>query len=235
MGIFKRNEGAITVYICILISIMLVLTGVLVDGARARVAEAQVQNVTEAAANSVLANYNNILKEWFGLMAMSENNPAVIEEELMYYLNRNLMTELGAEKKNLSDASWDYAKKFFNDENKYESVSFLDMYDYRVEEVKALPLYNLAENEVLRAQIVDYMKYRAPEILAEEFLEKINVFKSYKKQAKVLSSKLELDKSMDEISKELAKLYEKIEDVNSYDNDYFKEMLDTAGDRILIK
>ncbi len=235
MGIFKRNEGAITVYICILISIMLVLTGVLVDGARARVAESQVQNVTEAAANSLLANYNNILKEWFGLMAMSENNPGVLEEELMYYLNRNLMTELGAEKKNLSDASWDYAKKFFNIENKYESVRFLDMYDYRLEEVKAVPLYNLAENEVLRAQIVDYMKYRAPEILAEEFLEKINVFKSYKKQAKVLSSKLELDKSMDEISKELAKLYDKIKQVNSYDQDGFKKMLDTAGDRILIK
>lgn len=235
MGIFKRNEGAITVYICILISIMLVLTGVLVDGARARVAESQVQNVTEAAANSLLANYNNILKEWFGLMAMSENNPGVLEEELMYYLNRNLMTELGAEKKNLSDASWDYAKKFLNIENKYESVRFLDMYDYRLEEVKAVPLYNLAENEVLRAQIVDYMKYRAPEILAEEFLEKINVFKSYKKQAKVLSSKLELDKSMDEISKELAKLYNKIKEVNSYDQDGFKKMLDTACDRILIK
>ncbi len=235
MGMFKRNEGAITVYICILVSIMLILTGVLVDGARARVAESQVQNVTEAAANSLLANYNNILKEWFGLMAMSESNPAVLEEELMYYLNRNLMTELGAEKKNLSDASWDYAKKFLNVENKYESVRFLDMYDYRVEEVKALPLYNLAENEVLRAQIVDYMKYRAPETLGEEFLEKLNVFKSYKKQAKVLSSKLELDKSMDEISGLLAKLYKEIEKVNLYDKDTFKVMLDRTCNRICVK
>jgi len=114
MRIFKRNEGAITVYICFITSIMLILTGVLVDGARARVAEAQVQSAAEAAANSLLAYYNNILKEWFGLMALSENNPSVLEEELMYYLNRTLMTELGAEKKNISDASWDYLKKFLN-------------------------------------------------------------------------------------------------------------------------
>lgn len=235
MDILKRNEGAITVYICILMAAMLVLTGVLVDGARARVAEAQVQSVTEAAANSLLANYNNILKEWFGLMAMSENNSAVLEEELMYYLNRNLMTELGAEKKNLSDASWDYAKKFLNFENKYESVRFLNMYDYRVEEVRALPLYNLSENEVLRAQIVDYMKYRAPESLGEDFLEKLNVLKSYKKQSKILSSKLELDKSMDKISKYLAELYKTIEEVNSYDKEHFKKMLETAYERIFIK
>lgn len=235
MGIFKRNEGAITVYICIIISILLVLTGVLVDGARARVAQTQVQSVTEAGANSLLANYNNILKEWFGLMALSENNPSVLEEELIYYLNKNLMTELGAEKKNLSDTSWDYSKKFLNVENKYEDVSFLDMFDYRVEDVRVLPLYNLAENEVLRAQIVDYMKYRAPEILGEEFLEKINVFKSYKKQANLLSSKLEIDKNLDNISKELGELSKKIKYVNSFNQEAFKEELLHVRHKIIIK
>lgn len=235
MSIFMKKEGAITVYICFITSIMLILTGVLVDGARARVAEAQVQSVAEAAANSLLAYYNNILKEWFGLMALSENNPSVLEEELMYYLNRNLMTELGAEKKKLSDASWDYLKKFLNIEDKYENVSFLDMYDYRIDYVKVVPLYNLAENEVLRAQIVEYMKYRAPEILGEEFLEKINVFRGYKKQAKVLSSKLEVDKKLYSISEELGKLSSQIKKVNSFEPEDIKEELNYVGERIALK
>lgn len=235
MNIFKKNEGAITVYICIILSIMLVLTGVLVDGARARVAEAQVQSAVEAAANSLLANYDNILKEWFGLMALSENNPSILEDQMLYYLNRNLMTELGAEKQNLSDKSWDYLKKFLNFENKYEDVQFLDMYDYRVDYLKIAPLYNLGENEVMRSQIVEYMKFRAPEQLGEEFLEKLNVFKSYKKQAKILSSKLEVDKSLNSISEELGKLATVIEKVNTYDAAEIKEKFKLLGEQISIE
>lgn len=235
MNIFKKNKGAITVYICMILSIMLVLTGVLVDGARARVAEAQVQSAVEASANSLLANYNNILKEWFGLMALSENNPSVLEEDLLYYLNKNLMTELGAEKENMGDKSWDYLKKFLNIKNEYEDVRFLDMYDYRIDYLKIVPLYNLAENEVIRAQIVEYMKYRGPEALGEEFLEKINVFRSYKKQAKTLSSKLEVDKSLNSISKELGELYKRIENVNSYAPAEIKEMIEEIGDKIALK
>jgi len=214
---------------------MLVLTGVLVDGARARVAEAQVQSAVEACANSLLANYNNILKEWFGLMALSENNPSVLEEELLYYLNNNLMTELGTEKKNAGDKSWDYLKKFLDIDNKYEDVKFLDMYDYRVDYLKIAPLYNLAENEVLRAQIVDYMKYRAPEQLGEEFLEKINVFRSYKKQAKILSSKLEIDKSLGSVSEELGRLSAEIKKVNTYDGKILKEKLGEIAESIAVK
>jgi len=232
---FKKNDGAITVYISIILTIMLILTGVLVDGARARVAESQVQSAAEAGANSLLANYNNILKEWFGLMALSENNPSVLEEELLYYMNRNLMTELGGEKKNLGDSSWDYAKKFLGEEDKYEDVSFLDMYDYRVEGVKVVPIYNLAENEVLRSQIVDYMKYRAPEILGEEFLEKINVFKGYKKQSEVLSNKLEVDKSLDDVSKSLEDLAKSIEQVNNYNAKELKDKIKDYCKSISIK
>ena len=235
MSIFKKNKGAITVYICFIITIVLILTGVLVDGARARVAEAQVQSAVEAAAKSLLAYYNNILKEWFGLMALSEDNPSVLEEQLLYYLNRTLMTELGAEKKNASDASWDYLKKFLNIENKYEDVRFLDMYDYRIDYIKAVPLYNLAENEVLRAQIVEYMKYRAPELLGEEFLEKINVFRGYKKQTKILSSKLEIDKKLYGISKKLSELSSQIKKVNTFDAAELKEKIKNIGEKIALK
>lgn len=225
MDLFKKNDGAITVYMAIILSIMLILTGVLVDGARARVAQAQVQSATEAAANSLIANYNNILKEWFGLMAMSENNPSVLEETLRYYLNRNLMTELGAEKPSLGDQSWNYLKKYLNSSNEYENVKFLNMYDYLLEEVSVLPLYNLSESEVLRSQIVEYMKYRAPVALGEEFLEKINAFKSFKKQSEILSSKLEIDRNLDKVRKQLEELSKNIELVNTYDAKVVEEKI----------
>lgn len=236
MGLFKRNEGAITVYLSIILSVMLVLTGVFVDGARARAAEAQVQSVAEAAANSLLAEYNNILKEWFGLMAISENNPDVLEEELLYYMNRNLMTELGAQKPNLSDESWNYVRKFLDVNNEYKDVKFLDMYDYLIEDVSVQPMYNLTENEVIRAQIVEHMKYRAPEVLGEEFLEKINVFKSYKKQSEVLSSKLKVDSSLSGIKKALENLSKAIGDVNKYDqkvlSDKIKEVCEIIATKV---
>jgi len=52
--------------------------------------------------------------------------------------------------------------------DKKKEEKSLDLYDYKIENVKVQPIYNLSEPEVLRAQILEYMKYRGPKELSED-------------------------------------------------------------------
>jgi len=75
----------------------------------------------------------------------------------------------------------------------------LDLYDYKIENVKVQPIYNLSEPEVLRAQILEYMKYRGPKELSEGLMDKFLALKDFKKQADILKEKLDVDKNLTEI------------------------------------
>ncbi|WP_460023675.1 hypothetical protein, partial [Marinifilum fragile] len=64
------------------------------------------------------------------------------------------------------------------------------MYDYKIENDEVQPVYNLSEPEVLRAQILEYMKYRGPKELSEGLMDKFLALKDIKKQADILKEKL---------------------------------------------
>ncbi|MCX7920464.1 MAG: DUF5702 domain-containing protein [Clostridia bacterium] len=225
MKFIKKVEGAISIFLCIILTAMLVLTGVVVDGSRIRAGESQVQGAVDSAAKSVVADYNNALKDLYGIFALAENNPDALKEELEHYLNRTLMTELGIDKKTMGDKTYDYLKKMFTGDGKFEDVNFFNMYDYNVEDAKVTPLYNLSENPVMRKQIVDYMKYRGPKVLIEGFMDKLISMKGFRRQTEVMNQKVEVDKELGEIRKLQESLTKNIEGLNGFNADTFKKNL----------
>lgn len=194
MFLLKR-DGAITVFLSIILAAILVLTCVFVEAARIRSGETQVQDAVDLSSNSILADYNSILKEMFGLMAISDNDPGKLRDEMLYYLERTL---------NVPESSSQKGGNYF------------DLYGFKVDELNALPIYNLAEPEVLRAQILEYMKYKAPKELAEGFLDKILAFKDFKKQADTMKKKLDVDKDIEDLRKTQEKASDKVLLVNSF-------------------
>ena len=52
--------------------VILVLAGVLVDGTRPNFSQTQVESALDSSSKSALANYNYMLKELYGLMALSD-------------------------------------------------------------------------------------------------------------------------------------------------------------------
>ena len=95
----------------------------------------------------------------------------------------------------------------------------MDLYDYSLEDLKIQPIYNLSEPEVLRAQILEYMKYRGPKQLAEGLLDKFMVFKDLKKQSDILSKKIDVDKGMSDIKKSQDKASDNILAANKFCTD----------------
>lgn len=192
---FREQKGAITVYLSIILLVVIVLVGTVVDGARVRIGESQVERAVESAAMSSLAGYLKPLKEDYGLFALAENNPDQLKAAVEEYMNGTLMTGLGGDKEELAKSFYgEVLSVLFKDE--YKNVNFINLFDYRIDKTGVTPCYNLSENEVIRNQIVEFMKYRAPKQLGTELAKKTGLLSMAQEMKKAGNSSKALDKKI---------------------------------------
>jgi len=208
------RSGGITVYLSIVLLVAALFIGNMVDGARVRIGEAQVKRAAESSVKSVLAGYDSSLKENYGIFVLGENTPEALGDELENYVNKNLMTELGVEAGNVGDELYDYIKKIIQGNGGYADARFLNMYDYRVEDMEVKPIFNLSENKVTRQQVLEYMKYRAPKELVDNFIEKLRKVEKAGAMSKASKKKLEVDKKAAKIDKKQAQLKVNVDKAN---------------------
>jgi hypothetical protein len=172
--VFYRNEkGAITIFLTIIILIIIVLMGVLVDGIRIKTAQGQIKRSLQGAIKSTLAGYDMELKEQYGLFALSPLKKTQINQEIFDYFDANLGNDV-------------------------KDGQFFDLYDYVIEDINSSPMYNLTENEIIRNQIIQNMKYRAPlDFLLEEtnFIKKVEATKQTANDSQSLKDKTAKDRT----------------------------------------
>ncbi len=184
----KGQDGAITVFLSIILLIMITLAGVIVDAARINIAGPQIQRAVETSVRSSLAGYYMPLKEQYGLFALNENDEEMLKETIVEYINKNLMI----------------------DEESLDEEEYLDLYDYEIESISVEPIFDLTENPVTRQQILEYMKYRAPKEFVEGFIKKLEMFKKAGATSEVYKRKVELEKEMKKVENIQREIYKKI-------------------------
>ena len=75
MGDFLRNcKGAVTVMVSLLLIPAILVTGTGVDLARIYAANSTLHDANQLAANSVLASYNALLQDLYGLFAVMQED-----------------------------------------------------------------------------------------------------------------------------------------------------------------
>lgn len=192
----KRIRGSITVFICIVLSVLIPLCGILMDLARyneaVRIAESSLKLCTE----SMLAAYDRQLKEQFGLLAMYPRDVASMEKEIYELLSDNLTPE-----------------------NPDGDVT--DLYRFRVNRVEVIPIYNLSEPYVLEQQVTEFMKYRAPIQAVGEFLEKLKSMTSLAREGETVERNMTLDKLLNGLREDMILfallMDQKMEHINQQD------------------
>ncbi len=179
------NKGSITVFISIVLSSIFLVAGIFTDAARIRLAHSQVQRASQTALSSVLACYNNELKEQYGLFGFYLDNETVNDSFEEYF------------SKNLNIGSQDF------------------LYGFNIENIKLERPFGLGNNKIFEEQIMEFMKYRAPLEIASELLSKIEGIKNLSKGSKVYKRKMETDKKAGAIGKLQMLLEEKAGAINN--------------------
>lgn len=209
-----NDRGAITVYLSIILSAVIMLSGVLMDIVRIRAAEVQVRRAANTAAISTLAGYNTKLKDDYGLFALHSSDTAYLNETTEDYFGKNLLLDI--QDINGKHPMYSFLKGIIiNDQ--YKDVDFIDLYNYRIESVEVTPIYNFTENEITRQQIIEYMKYRAPAQFAESFMERIDYVASSGELTSSYKQKTAIEKKLGNIEKGMKRLQEHIDEINKFE------------------
>lgn len=192
MRLFYKNNGAISVFLSLILLPVLIFTGMVTDFTRIYGAKTQVSDAGEMAMNGALSQYSYVLKDMYGLLAMEES-PEDIEDTLEAYYVQTLEGSLD-----------DYSQLI-----DMESLSFT-AYD-----VEGSELYI---PEVVRQQIVEYMKYRAPVSIVNDLLEKFEILQDSDEVLDAVDAQMEYAKELSDCQDELENLYKalkKYDDENS--------------------
>lgn len=72
MRFFYKNRGSVSIALSILILPMLVFSGLMIDSSNIYLSKYLTEGSAELAMNAVLANYDSVLKERYGLFATSQ-------------------------------------------------------------------------------------------------------------------------------------------------------------------
>lgn len=171
----KKDHGSVTIFLTILLVPMLIVAGVFVDVGRYQLSKAAVSSAADLTLRSYLANYDTALKEVYGLYAVSQKDEQNRNKIYADYFDDNL--------------GW----------NHKEGMDFLKLYKTTSESgsqtftVNGMEGSSLANPDMLKQQIVEYMKYRAPINAGLSLLDCFSSLKKIKPQSDVLTKKLDVD------------------------------------------
>ncbi|MFZ5597780.1 MAG: hypothetical protein ACOY31_12300 [Bacillota bacterium] len=192
-----EKRGAVSIHLLIIFSVVVVFIGLLIDLSRIKVAQNQLARAVNASARSVLAGYDPSLKNEFGIFTPVEG--ADCQKEFEKYLLANLSISDGQD---------------------------FSLFDYCYIGSQIYMSGPLGDREVLKRQILEDMKYRAPVELTLNLIEKFRAIagmcsffdrsNNKRKKMEQVNEKLEgIKKSNDVIRDKKKKLKDREENLSS--------------------
>ena len=186
---FADIEGAVTVFVTLLLIPAILISGTAVDLARIHTARSIIQDANQLAANSVLTQYNAILYDIYGLLGVAQDDP-ILEKLLDEYIRVSVFGE------DLQDRSLGTLQLFYGSNLSMEELFFPDD-------------KNLRDEDVLRRQIEEYMKFRGPVLIVKEFLDALEG-NNIKEDATIIGNKVEIESIISKIYDKYKELYNAI-------------------------
>lgn len=184
----SKNRGVISVFLLVIFVVTYVAMGMLVDAARYRMSRTYAEAALDMATESILASYDNMLFELYGLFGADvemdgKNVEEALKDAYEKYLNsvfEALSIEADSDTTELVRLLSD---SLFEDEDNHY-LTARQIYRFEIEELDAGTSVTLANTANVESQIIEYMKFRAPveivEGLAGGFLEKLNGLLQFK-------------------------------------------------------
>ncbi len=189
MKIFYKNNGAISVFLSLILLLVLVFGGMTVDVSRIYMSKVVISDAGEMAMNAGLAQYNEKLHDEYGFLVMDQS-PEDMEEDLEAFFNGSLNGT------GIPDTE-DYNK-------------ILDLLTKSFDAID-VPGSEIYRTEVEKQQILEYMKYRAPVCIAELLTKKLDQLRDTKKMTEAMEAQMEFSEAMEECQDEFEKAKETLD------------------------
>ena len=194
---FLQKKGIITVFVTLLMVPVLAIAGIMVDVARMRLYDSQALFVADAYAEAVLTDYDHMLKQLYGIFAVTQDTD---EKDI---LEKDYATFLAASFNPNLDGTY---KGFMPYANANAEIKFSQISDA-----------NLSNNYVLETQIADFMKFRVIETMSEDFgwLDAMSQISSVSDAIDVIEERDRISEQSSESLKDMVKFFEDMQKIDS--------------------
>lgn len=158
MEFFRRTRGSVTIFLVIILVPVLVISGLFVDMSRMRLAQAMATSAGDLALNTVMTQYDADLNDYYGLMASAQSMDEFLNVSERYF--EACMVSGGVE----STYAKDFAKQLIEmlkGEQVINDMMAVDLENTTVT-ISGVENANLANPTLVKQQMVEFMKYRAP-------------------------------------------------------------------------
>ncbi len=183
----RKNQGVITVFVTLIMVPVVAFTGIMVDAARLKSYSSQAAMVADSYGEAVLGEYDNLLKELYGLFSVTQSEEGMEAlEELKKYSGYAFVPN-GDE--NGLDGFMPYKNAII--EIDYENVDGA----------------TLDDNNVLMTQISDFMRFR----IVEQVLNENGILDAIE-QVENLDADMDAVEARSEITDSCAEALEKVDD-----------------------
>lgn len=204
----KEIKGSIALFLSLIMLFLVILEGFLIDGSKALAAQTIMSSAGDMAMNAGLTYYDDALRKVYGLFAVSKTEED-LTKNLQKYYKETLGDVTGTENTTgYTDQMLQYISKSISGGwNEEEAGKLLNM---SLSSFHASGLENstLANEYVIKEQILEYMKYRGPASIGYGMLEKIFAFKDLNKQNKAVEAKLTYEETMSDIQQACQDAYD---------------------------
>lgn len=219
--LFTKKRGSITVFLSLILVPTLLFMSIMVDGAALALSKGVVESAGELASNAALADYDTVLKDVYGLFAMSQKaddpQAALAENVSRYFEDSMKANGIIPEQVTWDSDTMNWISAWLNgsdiDDATLNSLLNISMSD--TSQIIYMQDSSLADPTMLRSQIVEYAKYRAPVNAAMSALDSLGAFKKVAGQSEVLDTKTEVDDKLKDINSKMKVLYNNIVDFDA--------------------
>lgn len=178
--LFTKKDGAVTVFLVMILVPVITVASVFVDASRIRMAQSVASTATDLTLEAILAKYDAELNDYYGLMASCQN-----VDEFLEKTNDILVSAMTSQ--GISSAA---ANDLISAVADYTGDNSVDLLQMALAEdsgtvVTKIDGANLTDGAIVKKEIADFMKYRAPINLAGDLIEKLTKQKEKIKEAQI--------------------------------------------------
>ena len=206
----KRSKGSITVLVALMLVPAVFVTGFLVDISRLKLYGNQAVMTADNYGETVLSMYDNLLKELYGLFAVTQDEEAIqLLDDLQDYMKSSFDPSENT-------ITWEYMEDI-------KKTSYEGFMPYRSAEVSLsyalVEEANLRNEEVFSTQIGDFMKFRVAQQLLDKgsaVLDAMEEVQNMEGNSKAISKDMELIEKAEDMFKAAEEYYNILTEFTRY-------------------
>ena len=167
--LYNATRGAVSVFLVIILVPCMLVASIFVDLGRVRLARANNTVAADLALDSLLTNYDYDLKEWYGLAASCQSIDEFYTVSEDYF--RRTISSKGLSKDEVYTA-FEYVESAFESDDIVDLLNADCLTDAGTM-MSAVPDANLSNPTIMKKQVVEFMKYRAPIEITTQLIDRL--------------------------------------------------------------